>query len=118
MLEPIPPIYKKILGYKVIEPEHEEKKAVYPLSPFLPKLNSAQKTSVQTAINNSLTIIQGPPGTGKTVTSAYIVYNLFQMDKEPVLVVAPSNVAIGELTKKISYLGLKVSHIFSYKIRL
>ncbi|KAJ9115987.1 hypothetical protein QFC22_005130 [Naganishia vaughanmartiniae] len=50
----------------------------------------------------------GPPGTGKTVTSASIVYHLAKMNPGQVLVVAPSNVAVDQLTEKIHKTGLKV----------
>lgn len=51
---------------------------------------------------------QGPPGTGKTVTSASIVYHLAKMNPGQVLVCAPSNVAVDQLTEKIHATGLKV----------
>jgi len=53
-------------------------------------------------------LIQGPPGTGKTVTSATIVYHLAKMNPGQVLVCAPSNVAVDQLTEKIHQTGLKV----------
>lgn len=45
---------------------------------------------------------------GKTVTSATIVYHLAQQTKSQVLVCAPSNVAVDQLTEKIHLTGLKV----------
>jgi len=50
----------------------------------------------------------GPPGTGKTVTSATIVYHLAKSTGSHVLVAAPSNVAVDQLTEKIHQTGLKV----------
>lgn len=55
-----------------------------------------------------LSLIQGPPGTGKTVTSATIVYQLVKINGGPVLVCAPSNIAVDQLTEKIHRTGLKV----------
>lgn len=55
--------------------------------------------------------MQGPPGTGKTVTSASIVYHLAKMNPGQVLVCAPSNVAVDQLTEKIHATGLKVVRI-------
>jgi superfamily I DNA and/or RNA helicase len=49
-----------------------------------------------------------PPGTGKTVTAASIVYHLAKMNPGQVLVCAPSNVAVDQLTEKIHATGLKV----------
>lgn len=51
---------------------------------------------------------QGPPGTGKTVTSATIVYHLAKQNSHQVLVCAPSNIAVDQLTEKIHKTGLKV----------
>ena len=53
-------------------------------------------------------IVQGPPGTGKTVTSASTVYQLVKQNQGQVLVCAPSNVAVDQLTEKIHATGLKV----------
>ena len=53
-------------------------------------------------------MIQGPPGTGKTVTSATIVYHLVKQTGGPVLVCAPSNIAVDQLTEKIHRTGMKV----------
>jgi regulator of nonsense transcripts 1 len=47
-------------------------------------------------------------GTGKTVTSATIVYNMVKLNKTQVLVCAPSNVAVDQLTEKIAKTNLKV----------
>lgn len=53
-------------------------------------------------------LLQGPPGTGKTVTSATIVYHLCKQSGGQVLVCAPSNIAVDQLTEKIHRTGLKV----------
>ena len=53
-------------------------------------------------------LILGPPGTGKTVTSATIVYQLVKQQGGPILVCAPSNTAVDQLTEKIEKTGLKV----------
>ena len=45
---------------------------------------------------------------GKTVTSATIVYHLTQQNEGQVLVCAPSNIAVDQLTEKIHATGLKV----------
>lgn len=59
-----------------------------------------------------LFIFQGPPGTGKTVTSASIVYHLAKQNLGQVLVCAPSNIAVDQLTEKIHKTGLKVMILF------
>ena len=62
-------------------------------------------------LQKPLSLIQGPPGTGKTVTSASIVYHLSKMNPGQVLVCAPSNVAVDQLTEKIHATGLKVVRV-------
>lgn len=64
--------------------------------------------AVKSVLQKPLSLIQGPPGTGKTVTSASIVYHLAKMNPGQVLVCAPSNVAVDQLTEKIHSTGLKV----------
>lgn len=67
--------------------------------------------AVKSILQKPISLIQGPPGTGKTVTSASIVYHLAKMNPGPVLVCAPSNVAVDQLTEKIHVTGLKVVRI-------
>lgn len=50
-------------------------------------------------------------GTGKTVTSATIVYQLVRQNGGPVLVCAPSNTAVDQLTEKIHKTNLKVVRV-------
>jgi len=76
-------------------------------APGLPDLNVSQVHAVKSVLQKSLSLIQGPPGTGKTVTSATIVYHLAKMNPGQVLVCAPSNVAVDQLTEKIHRTGLK-----------
>lgn len=99
-------IFHKLLGHEV---------AVAPMKPQLPKqftapglpaLNSSQITAIKTVLSTPLSLIQGPPGTGKTVTSATIIYHLAKTS--PVLVCAPSNVAVDQLCERIHHTGLKV----------
>lgn len=77
-------------------------------APNLPELNRSQVYAVKHSVQRPLSLIQGPPGTGKTVTSATIVYHLVKTSNTPVLVCAPSNIAVDQLTEKIHKTGLKV----------
>ncbi len=79
--------------------------------PGLPPLNPSQTVAVREVLQRPLSLIQGPPGTGKTVTSASIVYHLAKHNSGQVLVCAPSNVAVDQLTEKIHKTGLKVVRI-------
>lgn len=80
-------------------------------APNLPDLNHSQVYAVKSVLQKPLSLIQGPPGTGKTVTSASIVYHLSKMNPGQVLVCAPSNVAVDQLTEKIHLTGLKVVRV-------
>ena len=104
-------LYHKILGADV-----EDTTLSVPTMPKklsatnLPILNTFQMNAVKKAIQSPLCIIQGPPGTGKTVTSATIVYHLIRIFNNPVLVCAPSNIAVDQLTEKVHAAGLKVDY--------
>ncbi|XP_030582573.1 regulator of nonsense transcripts 1 isoform X1 [Archocentrus centrarchus] len=101
-------IYHKLLGHEV---EDVIIKCQLPkrfTAPGLPDLNHSQVYAVKTVLQRPLSLIQGPPGTGKTVTSATIVYHLSRQGNGPVLVCAPSNIAVDQLTEKIDKTGLKV----------
>ncbi|CEJ81899.1 Putative Regulator of nonsense transcripts 1 [[Torrubiella] hemipterigena] len=77
-------------------------------APGLPDLNQSQVDAIRSVLQKPLSLIQGPPGTGKTVTSATIIYHLAKMSGNPVLVCAPSNVAVDQLCERIHKTGLKV----------
>ncbi|KAH3663833.1 hypothetical protein OGAPHI_005236 [Ogataea philodendri] len=77
------------------------------------KLNASQDNAIKSVLSKPFSLIQGPPGTGKTVTSANIVYQLAKRQKKPVLVCAPSNVAVDHLAAKLESLGLRVVRLFS-----
>lgn len=81
--------------------------------PNLPRLNMPQEMAVRAALGRRITLIQGPPGTGKTLVSSAIVYNLVKHYKCKVLVVAPSNTAVDQLTLKIHRTGLRVLRVMS-----
>lgn len=101
-------IYHRLLGHD-IEPQMIRPHSIKRFSaPGLPELNPSQISAVKNVLQRSLTLIQGPPGTGKTVTSASVVYQLAKQNLSQVLVCAPSNVAVDQLTEKIHATGLKV----------
>jgi len=103
-------LFHLLLGHDV---EAQTLKAPVPKKlsvPNLPPLNPSQSSAVKAVLQKPLSLIQGPPGTGKTVTSATIVYHLCKRGErtEQVLVCAPSNIAVDQLTEKIHRTGLKV----------
>ncbi|GAV05937.1 hypothetical protein RvY_15988-2, partial [Ramazzottius varieornatus] len=108
-------IYSTLLGYPMRE-TNTNRPVVLPrriTAPNLPELNSSQVSAVRIAIGSQISLIQGPPGTGKTVTSATLVYHLVKATRAKVLVCAPSNIAVDQLTEKIHKTGLKVVRVYS-----
>ncbi|EPZ33698.1 Regulator of nonsense transcripts-like protein [Rozella allomycis CSF55] len=104
-------IYHLVLGHEV---PVQVLKANLPKrfsAPNLPELNHSQVYAVKTVLQRPFNLIQGPPGTGKTVVSASIVYHLAKSGGGQVLVCAPSNVAVDQLSEKIHSTGLKVVRI-------
>jgi regulator of nonsense transcripts 1 len=110
-------IYHKVLGHSVEEQRIATAKIPASVAEFsvpgLPALNESQRLAVAAVLQRPLSLIQGPPGTGKTVTSATLVYHLTKQGMGQVLVTAPSNVAVDQLTEKIAATGLRVVRLAS-----
>jgi len=113
-------IYHKLLGHDVDDVDGSNRiNAILPetdegmCAPGLPTLNESQVQAVRSVLQSPFSLIQGPPGTGKTVTSATLVYHLTKQNMGQVLVTAPSNVAVDQLTEKIAATGLKVVRLAS-----
>lgn len=105
-------IYRKLLGHEAPVPQVLRTQMPKRVSaPNLPELNHSQVSAVKSVLQKPLSLVQGPPGTGKTVTSASVVYHLSKMNPGQVLVCAPSNVAVDQLTEKIHLTGLKVVRV-------
>jgi len=79
---------------------------VYPFG-----FNISQKTAVENALKNPLTIIEGPPGTGKTQTILNIIANAI-MRNESVAVVSNNNSATRNVEEKLEQ--YKVDFIAAY----
>lgn len=107
-------LYHKVLGHAVEEQLIASAKLPEDYKiPGLPPLNESQREAVANVLQRPLSLIQGPPGTGKTVTSATLVYHLTKQGMGQVLVTAPSNVAVDQLTEKIAATGLRVVRLAS-----
>ncbi|MBW0482268.1 hypothetical protein O181_021983 [Austropuccinia psidii MF-1] len=105
-------IYHKLMGHDAQVPQVLRTQMPKRVSaPNLPELNHSQVSAVKSVLQKPLSLVQGPPGTGKTVTSASVVYHLSKMNPGQVLVCAPSNVAVDQLTEKIHLTGLKVVRV-------
>lgn len=101
-------IYHKLLGHDVAPVEFDVDIPKKLLIPHFAELNASQTNAVRAVLQRPLSLIQGPPGTGKTVTLATICYHLSKLNKEKILVCAPSNVAVDHLAAKLHSLGLNV----------
>ncbi len=91
-------LYHRFLGHEVEEQTFRVTLPKRFSAPGLPELNHSQVAAVKSVLQKPLSLIQGPPGTGKTVTSASTVYQLVKQNQGQVLVCAPSNVAVDQLT--------------------
>lgn len=67
--------------------------------------NLSQKTAVENALQNRLSVIEGPPGTGKTQTILNIIANAV-MRGESVAVVSSNNSATANVYEKLQKYGV------------
>jgi ATP-dependent RNA/DNA helicase IGHMBP2 len=75
-------------------------------------LNPSQQEAVNKIVNaHDLAVVHGPPGTGKTTTLVQAIKILNGINKQQILVVAPSNTAVDLLTEKLALEGLNVLRI-------
>lgn len=76
-----------------------------------PNLNPSQQQAVVAILHNEqLTIIHGPPGTGKTTTLIEAIVQLIKAG-EKVLVSAPSNTAVDNISKGLIKQGIKLLRV-------
>ncbi|KAJ2711106.1 ATP-dependent RNA helicase, partial [Coemansia spiralis] len=104
-------IYHRLLGHDVETPDLGTRLPKQFHAPGLPELNASQVEAIRKSLRSPLSLIQGPPGTGKTVTTATLVYHLAKATAGAILVCAPSNVAVDQLTEKVHLTGLRVARI-------
>lgn len=84
-------------------PASAEKTAESAIFPF--GFNLSQKTAVENALQNRLSVIEGPPGTGKTQTILNIIANAV-MRGESVAVVSSNNSATANVYEKLQKYGV------------
>jgi superfamily I DNA and/or RNA helicase len=120
-------IMKKVLNelennkplYKLFEQLHDDTAITTTSSPLKnislnfrnKQLNESQQQAVDAIIKNEeLTIVHGPPGTGKTTT---LIEAIIQHIKagEKVLVSAPSNTAVDNISKGLIQHGVKLLRV-------
>ena len=74
-------------------------------------LNKSQQDAVKAVLNNEdLVIVHGPPGTGKTTTLVEAIYQLVKKG-EKILVSAPSNTAVDNISKGLLGRGIKLLRV-------
>jgi superfamily I DNA and/or RNA helicase len=76
------------------------KKALPPIIIYPFGFNLSQKTAIDNAMQNSLSIIEGPPGTGKTQTILNIIANAL-VNKESIAIVSSNNSATTNIFDKL-----------------
>lgn len=75
------------------------------------KLNESQQQAVIAILKgNPFTIVHGPPGTGKTTTIAESIFQLIKRG-EKILVSAPSNTAVDNISKALLKKGIKLLRV-------
>jgi Rad3-related DNA helicase len=107
MIVPLPELISQILGLQPVKPCTLPAKLLYTSLPGI-MIDSIQQEAIEMAVQSNLCLIQGPAGSGKTIVSALIAINLFTIYKKRILVCAPSNGSVANLTKKIGNVGLNV----------
>ena len=87
-------------------------KSVSPEIAFSNKaLNKSQQDAVGAVVSNeNVTIIHGPPGTGKTTTLVEAILQLIK-GGEKILVSAPSNTAVDNISKGLLRAGVKLLRV-------
>lgn len=74
-------------------------------------LNESQQDAIGAVLNNqSVTIIHGPPGTGKTTTLVEAILQLIKSG-EKILVSAPSNTAVDNISKGLLRAGVQLLRV-------
>ena len=75
------------------------------------QLNESQQQAIAAITqNDQLTIVHGPPGTGKTTTLIEVIIQLIKAG-EKILVSAPSNTAVDNISKGLLHQGVKLLRI-------
>ena len=92
-------------------PEIRGQKRHGPLGIEKMELNTSQKSAIEAALAQRLTLIQGPPGTGKTHTAIRLLTAFVRMGRGPILATAESNVAVDNLLEGLLEMNIKAVRI-------
>lgn len=67
------------------------------------KVDDSQKEAIKKIFSTKdIVLVQGPPGTGKTFTLVNCIKLMIELGEKPILVTAPSNLAVDHLIGKLS----------------
>lgn len=89
-------IFSKYIEKKPIEKDNADLQFIFPFG-----FNLSQKSAVERAMTNQLSVIEGPPGTGKTQTILNIIANAI-INKKTVAVVSNNNSATVNVLEKLA----------------
>ena len=86
--------------------------------PFLPniELNESQEKAMKNCFKHKLTLIKGIPGTGKSTVLSFLAYHLAKLRKtnnDKILICAPSNKAVDNISHYLQKLNLKFIRVLS-----
>jgi hypothetical protein len=76
---------------------------ITPIFPF--RCNLSQRSAVEKALTNSISVIEGPPGTGKTETILNLIANIVAVQHMSVGIVSFGNAAVDNVRDKLDELG-------------
>ena len=66
------------------------------------RFNLSQKSALENALTNSVSVIEGPPGTGKTQTILNLIANLAVVQGKSVAIVSNNNEAVKNVSEKMT----------------
>ena len=79
-------------------------------------LNKCQKEAITKCYLYKYNLIQGPPGSGKSTVLMALTYNFLKSKKQihKIIVCAPSNQAVDNISALFQKIGIKFVRVFSY----
>ena len=98
-----------------LDKSHIPKKLTIPLLPNI-QLNKSQENAMFNCFKHKLTLIKGIPGTGKSTVLSFLAYHLLRLKKtqsDKILICAPSNKAVDNISYYLQKLHLKFIRVLS-----
>lgn len=110
--KPLFRLFEQLHEEKMLSPSSSPDKSKADIITFInKKLNKSQQEAVAACVQNEqITIVHGPPGTGKTTTLTEAIIQLVRSG-EKVLVSAPSNTAVDNISKGLIQNGVKLLRV-------